>query len=99
MGTPTSRVTDVGVGICLCHGVPVPTIGMLITGAVSVEKEIFASSRVTDILIHVCGHPSIMVTGAWNVEDEAFASSRIGDVYVGCVIGVLITGAATVSDF
>ena len=100
MGTPTSRVTDIGVGICCCHPpVPcIPTVGVLVTGAMSVEDEGFATSRVTDIVLHACGHVGIMVTGASTVEDENFATSRIGDVYAACVIGVLVTGAGTVDD-
>jgi len=98
MGTATSRITDIGVGVCFCHPIPIPTIGMLITGAATVTDDMFMSSRVTDILIHVCGHPSLMITGSSLVEKESFASSRIADLYVGCVIGLTITGSPLVLD-
>jgi len=100
MGTSTCRITDIGVGVCACHppAPPIPTIGMLITGAATVTDDMFMTSRVTDVIIHMCGHPSLMITGSMTVEKEAFASSRIADLYVGCVIGLTITGSPLVSD-
>lgn len=100
MGLSTSRVTDIGVGVCCCHP-PAPcisTIGTLVTGAATVEKEGMASSRITDIVLHSCGHVGLMITGASTVEDESLSTSRVTDAYVGCVCGTLVTGAATVED-
>jgi formylmethanofuran dehydrogenase subunit D len=98
MGLSTSRVTDIGVGICCCHPGCIGTVGALITGSTLVEKESMASSRITDIVLHACGHVGVMVTGSSLVEDENFSTSRITDAYVGCVCGVLVTGAGTVED-
>lgn len=97
MGLSTSRVTDIGVGVCCCHPC-IGTIGTLVTGAATVEKEGMASSRITDIVLHSCGHVGLMITGASTVEDESLSTSRVTDAYVGCVCGTLVTGASTIED-
>ena len=98
MGLASSRLTDVGVGICCCHSQPPcqGTVGMLVTAAANINDENLPSARMTDIVLHGCGHVGIVVTGAANINDENQPSARLSDAYVGCVTGVLVTGAATV---
>lgn len=96
MGLYSSRITDMGVGICCCHSSCIVSVGVLVTGAPSVVDDNFYSSRITDIIVHFCGHISVMITGNPAVIDECFYSSRITDLYVGCVLGVIITGSPVV---
>ena len=98
MGLYSSRVTDVGAGICCCHP-PAPcvgSVGVLVTGAPSVVDDHFYSSRITDVIVHACGHVSVMVTGNPANVDACFYSSRVTDLYVGCVLGVILTGSPVV---
>ena len=97
-GSPVSRITDVGVGICCCHP-PIPCIGMvgvIITGANKTNVENQPVSRIGDIVIGNCGHIGIINTGSSTVLTENSSTARVGDSFSGCFTGTIITGAETV---
>jgi uncharacterized Zn-binding protein involved in type VI secretion len=92
----TSRIGDLGAGVCYCHRSPIPMVGMLITGDSSVYTENSPTSRVGDIVLGFCGHIGVMIAGSSGIYSTGRAVVRTGDPFVGCFVGVLITGASSV---
>jgi len=93
----TSRVADIGIGICCCHIKPpcIGVSGVLITGAGTITVEGSKVSRITDIVLAGCGHVGVMVTGSTTEFSELLGTARVTDQFVGCFTGCLVTGAAT----
>ncbi|MCK5605156.1 hypothetical protein KAR91_24915 [Candidatus Pacearchaeota archaeon] len=93
----TSRIGDIGVGICCCHPpIPcIPMVGPLITGAGTTSVENSPPSRCGDIIIGYCGHPGIMITCSGKETIEGAGTTRIGDLFAGCFTGALVTGAGS----
>lgn len=91
-GVAISRITDLGVGICVCCG-SIPMTGALITGALTVIVENQPVSRIGDIMLGSCGHTGIVITGSPTVNVENSPVARVGDSFSGCFNGVIITGA------
>ena len=95
MGNPTSRVDDVGIGVCACHDSPIPVSGNLITGANTVMVEGKRVSRKNDIVLASCGHMGFMTTYSNTEIVEGKNTVRKGDSFTGCFTGSLTTGANT----
>ena len=91
----TARITDIGVGICVCHIVPIPMTGVIITGAGNKKVENQLTARITDIVLGYCGHTGVIITGNSTLEVANQSQSRIGDDFTGCFNGVIMTGAGT----
>ena len=91
----SSKLTVIGVGVCVCHPVPIPMTGMIVTGAATKQIENLLAARITDVMLGFCGHPGIMVTGSSTVTVENQQQCKIGDNFVGCFTGVVVTGAGT----
>lgn len=93
----TSRITDLGTGICCCHSNPtcISMTGMLNTGSSTYFVENQLVSRVGDIVLGFCGHVGVMVSGSPTSFAEGSQVVREGDQFSGCFTGVLITSAAT----
>jgi len=93
----TSRVADVGVGICCCHIDPpcIEMSGVIVTGAGTITVEGGKVSRITSIVLAGCGHTGIMVTGSATEISEGLGTARVADQFVGCFTGSLVTGAGT----
>jgi len=93
-----ARVSDLWVGICICHP-PLPVIGMsgtIITGSDNVKVNSLSQARLSDIVIGYCGHPGSIVTASGNVDANSMGAARIGDAVSGCVIGTIVTGSGNV---
>lgn len=88
------RTRDLFVGVCVCHRTPVSMAGILITGASKSVCEGLPISRIGDIGIGFCGHPTLLITGASKSVCEGSSISRIRDLVGGCIIGTMVTGAA-----
>ena len=97
----SSRITDLGVGICVC-GDPFlmgPGVGALTTGSGDVIDNSHGVSRVSDIIVGYCSggvQVGVMASGSGTVYANGLQQCRIGDPFVGCFIGVLTTGEGTV---
>ncbi|MCK5019536.1 MAG: hypothetical protein KAS32_20925 [Candidatus Peribacteraceae bacterium] len=94
---PVVRVTDMFVGTCCCHSDPtcIGMSGMLIAGNAIQQVEGKSQSRVSDMGMGFCGHPTFLITGSGTNFSSGPAKSRTGDSVTGCVTGVMITGAST----
>lgn len=94
----SSRITDLGAGICTCHVLPpvIPMTGALTMGSGDVMDTGHGVSRVTDVILGFCGHIGIMTSGSGTVYANGLQQVRIGDPFVGCFIGSLISGEGTV---
>ena len=93
-----ARLTDIGVGVCVCHEDPEPMVGMLMTSAVTVFAETLPNSRLTDVMVGSCGHCGIVCTSALTVFSESLPNARMADVFSGCFTGTIATSAVTVFD-
>lgn len=89
----SARLTDIGCGVCCCHGVCIPMCGIIITGSPDVFINNLPSARITDIVLGFCGHIGIIVTGSPDTYVNNLNKARITDLYVGCMIGVIVTGS------
>ena len=94
----SSRVTDLGVGVCICNVLPstIPMTGALILGSGDVIDNYHGVSRVTDVILGFCGHIGVMSSGSGTVYANGLQQCRVGDPFVGCFVGALITGESTV---
>lgn len=95
---PVCRVSDMGIGICLAHGIPVPITVTLITGALTVIAEGLPVATVGSMGVCSCGHMSVALLGASTVlAAPGQGVHRIGDTGLppGGTYNML-TGAATV---
>jgi uncharacterized Zn-binding protein involved in type VI secretion len=94
----TSRITDLGSGICSCHKNPKSVTGIIITGSADHTVEGLGVSGIGGIVICSCGHPSIIIsTTKMDNTTNGIPKAEVGSVFVSCPVGVLITGALTAS--
>jgi len=94
------RIGDIFAGVCCCHP-PIPCIGMagvIVTGAGKTITENSPDSRIGDIGVGFCGHPTVIVSGSDTTTIENSPNARIGDVVAGCINGALITGASKTTN-
>lgn len=97
MGSPISRIGDIGVGDDTCHSSTKKNVtGVLVTGAGTVRAEGSPVARIGSIVVRGDGHTGIVITGSGTVRAEGPGVGRVGDIFHGCFKGVLITGAGTV---
>jgi len=87
------RVTDVGIGTCICHPIPIPMAGVIITGSLNCYSNSLPAARITDIVLAACGHIGVLITGSSTCKINGLSSSRITDIFIGCFNGVIITGS------
>ncbi|MCK5015816.1 MAG: hypothetical protein KAS32_01990 [Candidatus Peribacteraceae bacterium] len=94
---PVVRINDMFVGTCCCHSKPtcIDIAGLLIVGNAVHVVEGSPQSRVGDMGIGFCGHPTILVTGSPTNFSGGPPKGRIGDTVTGCVTGIMVTGAGT----
>ncbi len=93
------RIGDSFIGTCCCHSDPtcIGTSGVIISGAAMTTVEGSPAARIGDMGITSCGHIAVIVGGSSTITVESSPVSRIGDSVSGCVTGVLVSGATTVS--
>jgi uncharacterized Zn-binding protein involved in type VI secretion len=90
-----ARLSDVWVGICLCHP-PIPVIGMsgvIVTASPNVNVNSLGQARMTDVVIGYCGHPGSIVSASGDTITNNLGTARVGDAVAGCVIGTIVTGS------
>ena len=92
----TSRITDIGVGVCYAHEVPRPIIGIIITGSPDHTIENLRVAMLMSIVSSSCGHTAVIVTTS-KIDNttNGIPKAEIGSQFVGDPIGTIITGAAT----
>ena len=91
----TSRISDIGVGVCYRHHSPKPAVGFILTGCITKQVEFMREATLLSILITECNHVGIMITGAPSAFTENLNTSRIMDCFAGDFVGCLVTGALT----
>jgi hypothetical protein len=79
----TSRMGDIGTGICVCHKTPKPSVGILVTGANTKLANFPPESRTVDLVIGDCGHVAMMVTGSPTAFVEGQNAARVLDIFTG----------------
>lgn len=101
MGFNTSKLADsVGVGICShsSHSSPISTSGIVIESAQTVTTEKLGVGRITDTFLTDCGHTGIIITGSSTVTAEGLDVAYLTSLIVGDFVGILVTGAKTVTN-
>jgi len=93
----TSRITDLGIGICGAHKNPQPVVGIIITGSANHTVENLGVALLMGIVACDCGHMapivySVKVDNTTNLLPKA----HVGSQFVGDPVGVIVTGAATI---
>ena len=88
-----SRIGDIGVGVCLCHIVPVPYITTYTTGCSTVKTNSKITTIVSTIGASTCGHPTTALTGSSTVNMCSQPVHRIWDVGANCGPYISITGS------
>jgi len=97
MGLPVARLTDIAVGVCICHIHPIGQVGFIITASGSVRTNNLGNARITDIVLAACGHIGIIITGSSIAKVENLGQARVGDVTVGCFISSIVSGSPDTS--
>lgn len=93
----TSRITDIGVGICSCHDSPRPVTGIIITGSSDHTVEGLGVALLMGIVSCDCGHVApIISTSKMDNTTNGIPKAEVGSQFVDCPVGVIITGAATI---
>jgi len=93
MGMPVVRLTDVAVGVCVCHLHPIAQVGFVITASGTVKTNNLGNARITDVVMASCGHIGVIVTGSNTVKIESLAQVRVSDQTAGCFISTIISGS------
>ena len=76
----TTKLGDIGQGVCYSHKSPRSYTTTLVTGANSVTTNNLATGIVGSIGNATCGHPTTALTGSPNVFCENMQTHRVGDV-------------------
>lgn len=92
-----SRVSDIGVGVCPCHKVPVGYVTAFVTGSPKTNADGLAVHRVTDVGVASCGHPTVALTGAGKTFADGLKVHRTGDSGVNCGPYASATGSPKTS--
>lgn len=79
----SARLTDLAVGVCICHDSPMGMVGHIITGSPNVKINGLQSARLTDTVLGACGHTGTIVSASGNVIVNGLGDARIGDAVVG----------------
>lgn len=88
-----ARLTDLFVGVCVCHSPPIGMSGTIVTGSGDTNTNGLAIARLTDIVLGHCGHVGAIVSASPNVNVNELGVARVGDSVVGCLIGTIVTGS------
>jgi hypothetical protein len=91
-----SRIGDLVVGTCCCHKSCIGSAGIIVGGAFNTSSEFSSNSRVVDPVITFCGHASVVISGFDQINIESSPTAHIGSCVVGCLVGVVVSGASTV---
>lgn len=91
---PTSFLTSIGVGTCVCHPIPIPMVGVVVSASPNKSLESKGANRVGDIVLGYCGHVGVMVAGSSTVTTNNLAQCVVSSPFVGCFNGVIVSGAA-----
>lgn len=91
-----ARLTDLFVGICVCHTPPIPMGGFIITASDNVITNELGTARLNDLVLGYCGHTGFIVTASENVNVNERGVARLNDLVVGCLIGQIVTGSGNV---
>lgn len=93
-----ARVGDIVTGTCPCHTVPQSVVGTITSGASTVTAEGLGVARIGDIVVFSCGHVGSIISSSGTVSVEGLTVARVGDSVAGCPVGVIVSGAATVTN-
>lgn len=93
----TSRITDIGIGICAKHDSPKAVTGIIITGSADHTVEGLGVATIMSIVSCSCGHMApIVVSVKQDNKTNALPKAHIGSQFVGDPVGTIVTGAATI---
>ena len=95
MALKTAFITSVGVGICVCHMIPIPMVGVVITASTDKKVENNGAARVTDIVIGKCGHIGVLISGSSMVKSSGLDQTTVTSPFTGCFSGVIVSGASS----
>jgi uncharacterized Zn-binding protein involved in type VI secretion len=94
---PITRVTDVAVGICFGHGVPIPVIGIVAPpGSPNTTANGLPVGRTTDSVAFTCGHTGIITSGNPSVSVNSLPAGQITSPVTGLMVAIVITGSPNV---
>jgi len=88
-----ARLTDIWAGVCVCHPIPVPMSGPIITASPNRNVNNLGQARLTDLTMGWCGHVGLIVAGSSLADTNNLQDARLTDPTAGCNIGVIVTGS------
>jgi len=93
----TSRITDVGVGVCTAHDSPKSVTGIIITGSANHTVENLGVALLMGIVVCSCNHvaPIVFSVKLDNTTNN-LPKAHVGSQFVGDPVGIIVTGAATI---
>lgn len=93
----SSKIGDIGVGVCAAHETPIAFVTVFTSGSPNVLTNGSPSSIIGTIGISTCGHPTVAILGSATVFANVLGLHRVGDI--GTITGgvyVDITGSPNV---
>jgi len=95
MSLSLSRIGSIGIGVGLCP-LPVPQVGMVITGSPTVTSGSLSQAFTTCIVLAGCQIAiGTIVTSSATATSGGLGMARVTDSFVGSFNGVLVDGNAT----
>ncbi len=93
---PVGRVGDLWTGVCVCHPIPIPMSGVIITGSDNVITNNRRTARLYDLTIGFCGHCGIIITGSRTTFVNQRNCAGLTDQVTGCNVGQIVSGSPNV---
>lgn len=96
MPQPVARMTDIGIGVCFGHALPIPIVGTIVIGSPNTLANGLSQARLGDLVMCSCGHPATLILGSPTVLANGLPKSRMVDMFTGSPIGFIIIGSPNV---
>lgn len=90
---PVSRMTDIGVGVCTSHPVPIPMTGIILASAAKVFCDGLQVALDGDIVVGGCGHTGVLIASTSVLYVEGRRAVRLGDTFAGAFSGTIAAGS------
>jgi uncharacterized Zn-binding protein involved in type VI secretion len=89
----TTRIGDLGIGICFMHQFPIPVSIIHTMGDPIVKSDGIPVTRIGDMCICSCGHPAMNFVGASLTFANGIPMHLVGNSIVWGGIGTSVTGS------
>jgi hypothetical protein len=88
-----TRLTDMWVGVCNSHVVPVAMAGIMIQGSNYCIANMLPKIRTYDFAMGFCGHIGIIISGSTVAFSDNISQVRRDDSVAGSINGIVTGGS------